>query len=105
MEMHDLKTWPEFFNRVWDGRKRAELRRNDRGFMVGDAVTLREFDPVREEYTGREVIAEITDVVRDAGRFGLMPGFVMFSFVIQEWVNPWLKAGPGATPSATPEVP
>lgn len=76
---HELKTWPEFFNPVWDRQKSAELRRADRPFQVGDMVILREYDP-RGLYTGRVVDTVITHVVRDAEPFGLMPDFVMFSF-------------------------
>lgn len=58
--MHDLKTWPQFFDHVWDGRKRFEVRENDRGYKVGDFIRLREYVIDEKRYTGREVIAEIT---------------------------------------------
>jgi hypothetical protein len=81
-ETHVLKTWPEFFALVWAGYKTAELRRDDRGFQIGDRMELREYDPESRSYTGRKVVAEITHVVRDAEMFGLMPGFAMLSFRI-----------------------
>jgi glycine cleavage system aminomethyltransferase T len=43
---HILKTWPNAFAAVKDGRKRFEYRCDDRGFEVGDVLVLREWDPV-----------------------------------------------------------
>lgn len=43
---HELKCWPQYFQRVKDGTKTFEVRINDRGFQPGDKVTLREFDPM-----------------------------------------------------------
>lgn len=42
---HDLKIWPQYFQRVSNGSKTFEIRENDRGFQQGDTVTLREWDP------------------------------------------------------------
>ena len=42
--IHELKTWPQFFDSIVDGTKTFELRKDDRGFEVGDAVLLRECD-------------------------------------------------------------
>lgn len=64
MTLHDLKIWPDYFDDVAAGRKRAELRKNDRNFQVGDLCNLREFDPVTGKYTGRGVTASITHVLR-----------------------------------------
>lgn len=43
---------PEFFRAVTDGRKTFELRKDDRGFSVGDHLVLAEWDG--EDFTGRE---------------------------------------------------
>ena len=64
MAIHDLKIWPQFFDAVVDGRKRAELRKNDRDFRDGDILNLREFDPYQEKYTGRGVTVLVTHVQR-----------------------------------------
>lgn len=42
---HELKIWPQYYNRVKDGSKTFEIRENDRGFQQGDSVLLREYDP------------------------------------------------------------
>lgn len=78
MTVHHLKTWPEPFCAVLDGSKRAELRKDDRDFKVGDHLLLEEWDPGRREYTGRAHEVVITHILRDS-RFGLVPGHVMLS--------------------------
>jgi hypothetical protein len=60
-----LKIWP-FFDDVASGRKRVEIRRDDRGFEIGDRLLLREWDP-RSGYTGREVNVLVTHVLRGWG--------------------------------------
>ena len=53
MKIHELKTWTSFFDAVLDGTKTFEVRRNDRGFKVGDRLDLMEFSPESNSYTGR----------------------------------------------------
>ena len=64
MTTHDLKIWPQYFDAVSDGKKRAELRKNDRDYQEGDVLNLREFDPKTDRYTGRCVTAVVTHVQR-----------------------------------------
>lgn len=75
---HELKTWPEFFRAVIEGRKTAELRRDDREFREGDLLWLREWDNDERAYTGREASALVTHIVR--GTEHLADGFVLLSF-------------------------
>jgi hypothetical protein len=78
-QIHVLKTWPEPFAAVWRGDKTAELRKDDRSFSVGDSILLREWDRERG-YSGRRIVARITDV-RRAPCFGaLAEGYAMLSF-------------------------
>jgi hypothetical protein len=51
--IHELKTWPEYWQDVFDNLKNFEVRFNDRDFKVGDLLFLREWDPKTETYTGR----------------------------------------------------
>lgn len=79
---HDLKVWPEFFSALLDGSKPFEVRRDDRGFAVGDVLRLREWDPpipdwgVKGGYTGRECRRRVSYVLDDPD-FGVSPGFVV----------------------------
>ncbi len=69
------------------GNKRFELRKNDRGFEVGDIVVLQEWDPKDERYTERFVLVEIDYITQ--GQFpGLLDGYCVFNF------NPLFAHGP-----------
>jgi hypothetical protein len=51
---HELKIWPVYFEAKLKGIKPWEWRdTHDRTFSEGDLVTFREYDHLREEYTGR----------------------------------------------------
>ena len=56
-----------------DGRKLFDVRRDDRGFAVGDRLNLREWNPIDEAYTGRAIQREVTFIL-PGGRFGIEPG-------------------------------
>lgn len=71
--IHDLKTWPEYFNDIISGKKKFELRENDRNFKVGDILNLREFDPKSYKYTGLSKSAEVIYIL-EGGNFGLESG-------------------------------
>jgi hypothetical protein len=75
---HELKTWPGPFQDVLEGRKTVELRRDDRGFAVGDWLILREWDPESATYSGRQVVRGISHVVCGP-RWGLVEGYVALS--------------------------
>ena len=81
---HELKTWPEFFQLIVDGRKNFELRRDDRLFVEGDILRLREWVPRSEEYTGRVHIRKICYVLRDAPTGGLTPGYCILGLGPQD---------------------
>jgi hypothetical protein len=51
MTTHELKTWPGPFAAVLSGEKTHEVRKNDRGYAVGDRLLLREYvvQPVRRQ--------------------------------------------------------
>ncbi len=76
MQIHELKTWQEYFSLVADGTKRFEWRKNDRHFKKGDLIYLRETYKGTGEYTGRVQLVQVTCVVFDTG-IGIPEGYVV----------------------------
>jgi Domain of unknown function (DUF3850) len=74
MVKHELKVWPEYFEALVEGRKTFELRKDDRGFAVGDVLDLREWKPETEQYTGWSETFDVTYILRDTEH--LAPGYV-----------------------------
>lgn len=83
--IHELKTWPEYFQAVTRGDKTFELRKNDRNFQEGDHLTLMEYVPQGHGvykpnsigyYTGAFVTMRITYVLH-GGRLGVEQGYVI----------------------------
>lgn len=70
MATHELKTWPEPFAAILSGAKRHEVRKNDRGYAVGDVLHLREYALSLMGYTGRELHVLVTHLTR-GGTWGL----------------------------------
>ncbi|HNR53277.1 MAG TPA: DUF3850 domain-containing protein [Candidatus Dojkabacteria bacterium] len=64
MRRIEKKTWPYLFEKVLSGEKQFDLRIAEFECEVGDILVLREWDPEKEEYTGRELEKEITFVVK-----------------------------------------
>lgn len=76
MKTHELKITADNFEDVAKGRKRAELRYNDRAFAAGDMLILKEWDTIISSYTGRSLAAKVTHFY--AGLY-LPEGYVMLS--------------------------
>lgn len=75
MMIHELKILPEYFEAVTDGTKRFELRKDDRGFTVGDEIILKEWNGT--EYTGRSVKKQISYILKNYT--GLAKGYAVLS--------------------------
>lgn len=75
---HELKILPEYYKAVLKGKKKFELRKNDRDYEVGDRLILNEFDG--EKYTGEFVIKNITYILK-GGSYGLEEGYVILSIM------------------------
>ncbi|MGE1142713.1 DUF3850 domain-containing protein [Bacillus pumilus] len=76
--LHNLKINREFFNPVLEQTKTFEIRKNDRGFCVGDTVILNEWDNQTNQYTGRKVKIKITYMTD----FEQKNNYVVFSFIM-----------------------
>ncbi|WP_174634928.1 DUF3850 domain-containing protein [Yersinia thracica] len=73
---HALKIIPEYFDAVFIGCKKAELRLNDRDYSVGDCLILNEWE-LNAGYSGRSIVVEVTHVT--PCDFAI-PNYVMLSF-------------------------
>lgn len=71
---HELKCWPMFYGYVENGTKNFELRKNDRGFIKGEVLLIREWDG-EKGYSGRQCLRTIMYVLSDAEPFGLKAGY------------------------------
>lgn len=98
---HALKTWPGPFSHVWNGTKKADLRKNDRAYKAEDYLLMVEcISPqdymIRVEFnvlpirmfTGRWIYAQVTHV-QDG--FGLKDDYVMFSLSVKQKGMVWKK--------------
>lgn len=74
---HELKTLSPFFQAIWDRKKTFEIRKDDRGFEVGDVVRLRETISTEGDvgYTGRTIFATISYLTS----YEQKPGYVVFA--------------------------
>jgi hypothetical protein len=59
VKTHELKIWPQYFNKKLQGVKSWEHRRNDRNFKVGENMLLREWSPQSGRYTGETMLVNI----------------------------------------------
>ena len=55
MSIIEKKVWPKSFNLIKSRKKKFELRVADFKIKKGDVLILREWDPKKKLYTGREV--------------------------------------------------
>ena len=80
-QVHSLKILPEYFEAVISGVKTFEIRKDDRGFKVGDTIILDEIFHKYGEYTYRSIKVEITYILR-GGEYGLDENYVIMSIKI-----------------------
>lgn len=80
MKHHDLKCDPVPFVDVMCNGKRCEIRKDDRGFEVGDTFRLLETGKSRAQYTGREAGGTIEHVQRG---YGLQEGHVALTICVE----------------------
>jgi len=82
-QTHELKVWMDFWQDLTSGRKTFEVRKDDRGFNVGDTLILKEWQPMLERYTGKELVVTVTYLL-PGGVFGIEPGYVVMSISINQ---------------------
>lgn len=82
MKTIEKKIWPEFFADVVNGDKTFEVRKDEDNIRVGDKLLLREW--VAKVYTGKEVLCDVTYVLRNARQFGVIDGYCVIGIKIRE---------------------
>lgn len=64
MVVIEKKIWPRYFELVKSGKKKFELRLADFKIKEGDILILKEWDPKKKEYTGREIKKRVKFVLK-----------------------------------------
>ena len=65
---HELKTWKIFYDRVFLGDKRVEIRKeDDREFNVGDVLELHVWDTEKLKFTGEMCEVDVLYIHRGMG--------------------------------------
>lgn len=87
MKVHNLKTLQPFYDQVCEGKKKFELRKDDRDYKVGDILRLYEGDEQVDNHQLREnknftyvqVIYKL-----EGGIYGLEKGFCILGIDIPQ---------------------
>ena len=80
MKLHILKLEKTFLNAVMWGDKKAELRKDDRNYKVGDLIHFVDVDGREFEVYGNNLF-RITHILRNAALYGALNGYAMLSIV------------------------
>jgi len=80
--VHEIRIASIYYDDVITGKKTFELRKNDRGYKVGQLLSMNEFTEGR--YTGRTVEAEITYMLE--GFAGLQEGYCILGIKVRQEV-------------------
>jgi hypothetical protein len=91
MADHELKVWPEYFSAIKRGDKPFEIRKDDRGYLEGDTLLLREYYPGPDKYSGDEILARVSFCIYGSNAmgfaFGIRPGFVAMGLAITSGIR------------------
>jgi|CXWL01.1.fsa_nt_gi hypothetical protein len=84
MNTHELKTIPIYFNEVASGVKNFVLRKNDRDFVIGDELILREWS-YGMGYSGAQIHARIIYILGgiEGFTFGLQRGYCVLGIEVK----------------------
>ena len=82
MKTHELKITTKYFNKIVSGQKTCEIRKNDRGFEIGDLLHLTEIN------TSNSIELKITHI----DNFEQKEDYVVLSFSKDPWCYDLSKA-------------
>lgn len=88
--VHELKIKECYWKDVWNGRKTFEIRKNDRGYKIGDVI---HFHPIDDNGNEISIEKEFNDkynnylitYVFEGGEYGLDKDFCVFG--IRQWIQ------------------
>ena len=63
--IHELKTWPKYYEQVELGAKTFEIRKYDRSFNTGDILVLREYNNDTGKYTGKKLSVIVSYILAE----------------------------------------
>lgn len=75
--IHELKVRNEFWDDLSSGAKTFEVRRDDRGFKVGDMLSLICLRKSGAIHYGREPLKFEISYILTGGQFGIEAGYVV----------------------------
>lgn len=82
VKVHELKIVPEYFRAVKEGKKKFEIRKNDRIFKVGEYIDLREYSGDKG-YTGNRLCLKIVYMIEsDWFPQGLKDGYCVLGIEV-----------------------
>lgn len=82
VKVHELKIVPEYFRAVKGGKKKFEIRKNDRNFKVGEYIDLREYSGDKG-YTGNRLCLKIVYIIEsDWFPQGLKDGYCVLGIEV-----------------------
>jgi len=64
MKKIEKKVWPEYFEKILEGKKKFELRLADFECSEGDILLLKEWNPETKTYTGREIEKQVNYIMK-----------------------------------------
>jgi len=82
LKVWPVKVWPEFFKAIDNGTKTFEYCVDDGDLQPNDLVVFAEYDINTKQYTGADIIAKITYLLRGSDCCDFPDGYCIFSFKI-----------------------
>jgi hypothetical protein len=79
MAVHTLKIDPDLFVDVCTEKKTAEVRKDDRNFMVGDTLVIYPFDRKSVAITGANFVHRVVTHKVQGGQYGIEDGYCLLS--------------------------
>lgn len=85
---HKLKIIPKYFKEIVDGNKNFEVRKNDRNYKIGDTLILKEYDPIKKNFTGNSAKTTVIYILKDKDfPIGIKEGYCIMGIHLQNRIG------------------